>query len=400
MNSNDDSASHSNRPVIVRDFLFELRSRCETSDNETALEITRRYIHSASQSIFSIRKGLNDNNLDNSEKLEKLNAEISDFESTCRALSHPALIVLCDQLQEMVASDSVETAKSILHLIELEHDRIRPRLLELEETIDFQRGGETTPAQTEVLVVDDDLFSRELATDLLEQEGFLVTSEESGEDALNSIKAGAPDLVLLDIDMPGLDGVQTCRQIRQLDNGEHLPIIMMTGHQDESAVERSFAARATDFAHKPLNWPVLLQRLRYIARSSHTLNDLYRTQKRLAEAQRIARIGHWDHDLSTNQLMLSDQFYEVIGYPLGSFNKFDDFLATAEEGDQNTLIEAFCNHHRSHCGECRIRTLTGDSRVIRIKGSAVYSGNNEPLWMMGTVQDVSDQRRDQEIIHR
>ena len=397
MNSFDDSASRPTSPVIVRDFLFDLRSRYETSDDQHAFEITRHYLLNASESIFAIRSGLSDKS---PEAVENLNQNISDFESTCRALAHPSLTVLCGQLQQMVDSGSTETAQSLLHLIELEHDRLRPRLLELEETNPSGRQQAASELQTEVLVVDDDLFSREIAKDLLEQAGFLVTTEASGEAALNSLNNSLPDLVLLDIDMPGLDGVQTCRQIRQLNTGEHLPIIMMTGDQDESAVERSFSARATDFAHKPLNWPVLLQRLRYIARSAHTLNDLYRTQKRLAEAQRIARIGHWDHDLSHNQLMLSDQFYEVIGHPLGSFSTFDDFLATAEEGDHNTLIEAFCNHHRSHCGECRITTAAGNSQVIRIKGSAVYSGNNEPLWMMGTVQDVSDQRRDQEIIHR
>jgi len=381
-------------PEIARDFLFALRSRYEVDDSEEAVSITRRYIQNASESIFAIRKAIDDANQD------KLQHELTLFAKTCRELAHPALTVLCEQLEEMTLSGSKETCRSILNLIQVEHDRIRPRLLELDKAIEQHTDKPAPPPQTEIMVVDDDLFSREIAKDLLEQEGFLVQTVASGEEALANLETRLPDLVLLDIDMPGLDGVQTCRQIRQLDSGEHLPVIMMTGHQDESAIERSFAAKATDFAHKPLNWPVLLQRLRYISRSSQTLNDLYRTQKRLAEAQRIARIGHWDHDLNNNQLMLSDQFYEVIGYPVGSFVRFEDFLKTVETGDQNTLQEAFCKHHRSHCGECRIRTPSGESRVIRIKGSAVYSANNEPLWMMGTVQDVSDQRRDQEIIHR
>ena len=381
-------------PDIVRDFVYELRSRYEAGNTQEAISNTRHYIHNAAESIFAIRRTLGDSQLDTLDK------EINTFDEMCRGLGHPALTVLCSQLEEMVAAGSLETASSILHLIQLEHDRVRPQLLELEKALELHADHTEASDQTEIMLVDDDLFSRELAKDLLEQEGFLVTTVASGEEALASLERKQPDLVLLDIDMPGLDGVQTCRQIRQMSDGEHLPVIMMTGHQDESAVERSFAARATDFVHKPLNWPVLLQRLQYIARSSQTLNDLYRTQKRLAEAQRIARIGHWDHDLNSNQLMLSDQFYEVIGYPPGSFTSFENFLHAAEEGDQKALLEAFCNHHRSHCAECRILTQKGESRVIRIKGSAVYSANSEPLWMMGTVQDVTDQRRDQEIIHR
>ena len=385
---------HYHAPRIARDFVHEFRTNCESGAHDTDLDTARNYINNSVSWLAELNQCLS------SGQFDTFHTTLRHYQSVCDSLKHESLSLLCTQTAEMISLGSLETAQSLLSLIEFEDQRLRPELRELIDSIGQVADSGEDFRHTRVLIVDDDLFAREIAADQLEEHGFEVILAPSGNHAIDIVSAELPDIVLLDIDMPGMDGVETCRHIRQLPAAEHLPIVMMTGFKDDSAVERSYEARATDFVHKPINWAVLLMRLRYIQRSSLILSDLITTQRRLADAQRIARIGHWDNDLKNNRLLLSDQFYEVVGHPVGAFTNFDDLLAITDEGDHTTLVDSFCNHHRSLVCEFRITTAKGESRVVLLKGSAIYTNNNEPLWMMGTIQDVSDQRRDQEIIHR
>ncbi|MDF1818081.1 MAG: EAL domain-containing protein [Immundisolibacteraceae bacterium] len=378
-------------PDIARDFLFELSARRQSGKNVISADAARRYLEGFPESL--VRAG------DELDKMDtnQLTAGVESLTNLCLPLEHQALTVLCEQLAEMVEIRSFDTARSLLALIEMEDERLRPELIQLARDAQFETSHSRA---TRVMVVDDDPFTREIAQGLLESNGFSIQLQSSGHDALESLKQLKPDIVLLDINMPGIDGPETCRRIRALEDAEHLPVVMMTGSQDSRDIKRSFESQATDFVEKPVNWPILIQRIRYLVRSSKTLHNLYTAQKRLSESQNIARIGHWDHDLSQNQLLLSDQFYEVIGHPPGAFNGFQELLQLTDEVDHAALTEAFCKHRKSYVCECRIRSHDDKLKNIRIKGSSVYSTNNEPLWVLGTVQDVSDQRRDQEIIHR
>lgn len=85
--------------------------------------------------------------------------------------------------------------------------------------------------------------------------------------------------MLLDVILPGLDGFTTCERVRQMAMGLHLPIVMMTGLDDDRSIQRAYEAGATDFITKPILWPMLTQRLRYILRTSAALRELaWRTQ--------------------------------------------------------------------------------------------------------------------------
>ncbi|TVR64994.1 MAG: EAL domain-containing protein [Candidatus Competibacteraceae bacterium] len=125
-----------------------------------------------------------------------------------------------------------------------------------------------------ILVVDDDPLIRLLAREILEQDGFVVVEATHGEEALQQFAATGADLVLLDVLMPGLDGFAACERLRQTPSGLHLPIVMMTGLEDEASIRRAYDAGATDFIAKPIHWPVLAYRLRYILRASAAVREL------------------------------------------------------------------------------------------------------------------------------
>lgn len=132
-----------------------------------------------------------------------------------------------------------------------------------------------------VLIVDDDDVVRFLAHEALGAFDFTVEEESSGEGALARLRAEAkPDLVLLDVDMPGMDGFEVCRQIRQFFDAVELPIMMITGSDDMESVTLAYEAGATDFVAKPINWPMLGHRARYLLRNSGMAQSFLRLQQK------------------------------------------------------------------------------------------------------------------------
>lgn len=128
-----------------------------------------------------------------------------------------------------------------------------------------------TSERPSVLVVDDDADIRNLARAALERAGFTVAEAENGRVALRIFEAMRPDVVLLDILMPEFDGHQTCVAIRQLPQGTHTPIVMMTALDDEASIRRAYDIGATDFIVKPMNHLLMVHRLSYVLRANRYL---------------------------------------------------------------------------------------------------------------------------------
>ena len=103
-----------------------------------------------------------------------------------------------------------------------------------------------------VLVVDDNQQNRALAKATLELENYEVTLAASGEEALRCFEERAPDCVLLDVRMPGMDGPETCRRLRALPGGKDVPIVFLTASRDVDTFEAALAAGGDDFVTKPV----------------------------------------------------------------------------------------------------------------------------------------------------
>jgi DNA-binding response OmpR family regulator len=118
-----------------------------------------------------------------------------------------------------------------------------------------------------ILVADDDLTTALLMQAALVRAGFAVTLAADGEEAVQAFAQVRFDMVLLDVDMPRLDGYAVCRELRRR-GGEELPILMVTGMDDTASIEAAFEAGATDFINKPITWALLGHRVRYVLRAT------------------------------------------------------------------------------------------------------------------------------------
>jgi signal transduction histidine kinase len=155
-----------------------------------------------------------------------------------------------------------------------------------------------------VLVVDDNLENRALALATLEDEGYRVTLAKSGEEGIAAFEHERPDCVLLDIRMPGMDGIAACQRLRALPGGREVPILFVTAQRDLDTFDRAHDAGGDDFIMKPFRPTELISRvgaavkLRQMAAERTELYELGRRQRddllrlQLQKEQLVAFLVH------------------------------------------------------------------------------------------------------------
>jgi diguanylate cyclase (GGDEF)-like protein len=254
---------------------------------------------------------------------------------------------------------------------------------------------DTDPKPPLVLIVDDDPTFRTLSRMSLEQETLRVEEVSSGQAAIDFATACMPDIVILDVQMPGMDGFTTCQRLRQLPGGDFVPILVMTGLEDVESIARAYEVGATDFIIKPCHGLILSQRVRYMLRASYTLNALRISQSGLAQAQRIAQLGGWEWDFVHDRLMVSDAVCDILRILPASFNHTQSaYLGCVHEEDRDLVVEAMREAVADGTGfalDHRVMQSNG-TRVVHLQGEVITEDVGQPQRMLGTVQDVTDKR--------
>ncbi len=252
-----------------------------------------------------------------------------------------------------------------------------------------------------ILIADDDDFIRLLAVDFLTGQGFQVSEARDGMEVLAKFRTNPPDLVLMDVEMPNMDGITACEWIRNHPDFGHCPVIVITGLNDTASIERAFGAGATDFSSKPVNWSILLHRINYVLRASATFLNLKHNEERLSEAQRLAKLGYWELDLKTNQLYTTDQIHAIYGAQPDQGEGIDFFLKHMPAVDQErALIELErCKTEGAFEGfEHTVLHADGNVRTVLTKGDVVSDVNGDKLLVTGASQDVSELKQSREKI--
>ncbi len=123
-------------------------------------------------------------------------------------------------------------------------------------------------AKAKILVVDDEEDIRELVELNLSQEGFKVIACESGEEALEMAGSQLPDLIILDLMLPGIDGLEVCKKLKSNLKTENIPVVMLTAKGEETDVVTGLEIGADDYITKPFSGKVLVARVRRLLRKA------------------------------------------------------------------------------------------------------------------------------------
>ena len=255
--------------------------------------------------------------------------------------------------------------------------------------------NQETAALPIVLIVDDDAQTRLLVTETLEPEGFVIEEAASGKAGLDAFQRVRPALVLLDVSMPGMNGFECCERMRRLPGGERVPIIVLTGHDDDESITRAFAVGATDFVSKPMRWQLLGHRVRYLLRASDALEELTRSQASLAYAQGLAHVGNWEYRPGSAVGYWSPEVYRILGLDMQRDSPcFETLLQRLPEEERPEFLHSFMKLRSEGAGyglEHSVVRRDGGERTVFQQAEALYE-NGSLVLLRGTLQDITERK--------
>ncbi|NKI93068.1 EAL domain-containing protein [Rhizobacter sp. SG703] len=249
--------------------------------------------------------------------------------------------------------------------------------------------------QPRVLLVDDDEVNLLLTAIALRERGFAITEATSGERAIQILADWSPDVVVLDALMPGLDGFETCRELRALPGFESMPVLMLTGLDDDASITRAYEVGATDFFVKSTHWSLLAGRLRYLLRSSRTRQELERSKSKLARAQDLARMGSFDWHRGHGNPLFSVEGLRVFGLGPGDTPSMRALLRMVPNEDRNgfvTILNEVIRHSSVLATDIPVTLPDARQRIIHVEAEPEFNEHGNLSGYTGIVQDVTDRR--------
>ncbi|MGH9200738.1 MAG: response regulator, partial [Vicinamibacterales bacterium] len=230
--------------------------------------------------------------------------------------------------------------------------------------------------QDSLLVVDDNDDNRDVLSRRLRQKGFDVAVAADGPEALALIGQGSYDLILLDVEMPGMSGLEVLSQVRTQRSQTQLPVIMVTARTQGADIVEALGLGANDYVTKPVDFPVALARIRTHLSHKRAVEDLHESEERYALAVRGANDGLWDWNLATKNVYWSARWKAMLGYEESEIGASpDEWLRRVHPEDvgrvNDSLTAHFADGSDHFASEHRILHRNGMFRWVLCRWAAV-----------------------------
>src|SRR6202790_5676253 len=165
-----------------------------------------------------------------------------------------------------------------------------------------------------LLIVDDNEMNRDMLARRLERKGYVVGVADSAQQLLERVKQDGADLVLLDIEMPEVSGLEALKRLREAYSPIQLPIIMVTAKVQSEDIIKALELGANDYLTKPVDFPVALARIATQLSHKRAQEALKESEERYALAARGSNDGLWDWNLLSNTMYFSTRWKSMLGY--------------------------------------------------------------------------------------
>lgn len=245
-----------------------------------------------------------------------------------------------------------------------------------------------------ILVVDDNELNRELLVRRLERNDIVAETASGGVEALARIAAEPFDLVLLDINMPDLDGIKVLETVRESRAATNLPIIMVSARDESESIAEAINKGANDYITKPIDFLVAFARINTQLDMSRTHAQLKESEERYALAFRGANDGLWDWDLRSGQIFYSDRWKDMLGLSHVPMNDDPESWFNLVHPDEVEGLKQAIEEHllgQSDALEHEYRALHGDGgfRWLLTRGVASRGEDGQAVRISGSQTDVT-----------
>ncbi len=248
-----------------------------------------------------------------------------------------------------------------------------------------------------ILLVEDNADMRDYVRRLLQEDGYEVRVAEDGETAFNLITKNNYDLILSDVMMPKLDGIQLLQAIRKDPNLKTTPVVLLSARAGEEFRIQGLSEGADDYLTKPFTARELLSRV-----SARIDSNLRRreSEERLNLALELGNMGTWDWDLDTNAIFWSPFLFELFGYAPGEcIPSMEAWASRVHPEDLGLVMERLEKTKKDHLElnvEFRLCLPNGAIRWIQSSARFFYDAGGKPYRAIGVSRDITGRKRTEE----
>lgn len=263
------------------------------------------------------------------------------------------------------------------------------------EPLQRPEQGAPRPA-TRLLLVDDEEPNRDVLARRLQRRGYEVEVASSGPEAITALTDRPFDAMLLDVQMPGMSGIELLGHVRQRFSPTQLPIIMVTARSQSEDVVEALDLGANDYITKPVDLAVALARIRTHVGLKQAEQALADSEERYALAVRGSRDGLWDWRIETGEVYYSPRWNEILGYPAEqAIDGLERWLSRVHADDVGRVRAEIDEHLGGRTSsfeiEHRIRHHSaGHYRWVLARGAAMRAADGRPIRMAGSVSDITE----------
>jgi PAS domain S-box-containing protein len=259
--------------------------------------------------------------------------------------------------------------------------------------------------QNVVLVVNDNPDQLEFMDVLMRQSGYEVLTATDGRVGLEVARAAHPDLIISDVSMPRLNGIEMCRLIREQPEMSVVPILLVSAiHKDSETVIEGLKAGADDYLELPFDPMQMVTKAARLIERKLSDERLKKSEAQLAEAQRVAHIGSFEWEIARNKCDWSDELYRILGLEPQSVAVCDEMLSRHLTPGHRELgrqaIEKAIRIQEPFLYELPVRRADGTARILQIRGQAVTDLTGGVVRVIGTAQDVTELKQTEEALRR
>jgi len=253
-----------------------------------------------------------------------------------------------------------------------------------------------------VLVVDDDKYILELVSDILGCVEIGVVKAISGEEALQSLQSMIPDMILLDIHLPGIPGLQILKHLSEHEVYQFIPILVITSDKSKETIDEVYRYNVYDYIEKPINPSLLIKRTQAAFDKKELSDEFSEMEKKLLHVQHIAGLGYWEYDSSTDVLSCSEELHQMMGvgheqvdFTLYSFlgHIHDDDVDEVSEHIRQAIINGvpYALEHRLYDHDSNEIIVLHQGEVIRDLEEGSYR-------IISTITDITERRQAQKLV--
>ena len=248
-----------------------------------------------------------------------------------------------------------------------------------------------------LLIVDDNEMNRDMLARRLARKGYVIGLADSARDLLPRVKEDGIDLVLLDIEMPEVSGLDALQSLRESYSPNDLPIIMVTAKNQSDDIVKALELGANDYLTKPIDFPVALARISTQLSHKNAQEALRESEERYALAARGANDGLWDWNLMTGAVYFSPRWKAMLGFQENEIeDRLEEWLDRIHDADRERVQQEIDAHQKGLTphfeSEHRLLHKDGGFRWMLSRGLAVHDATGKALRMAGSQTDITERK--------